>query len=116
MEKQDNRQIEDNKKCYNCGKSFRTPADLLKHKNRKTPCLIREITPEIANNPNRCIFCNKVFSKPEHLTRHLRICKIKNGGMEMLADKVRYEQELRIMKEQQAQRDDEVRQMREQMD
>ena len=89
-----------NKKCYSCGKIFRTPADLLKHKNRKTPCLIREVAPEHVNNPNRCIYCNKIFSKKENLTRHYKICKIKNGGMEILVDKVRNEQEIRILREQ----------------
>jgi hypothetical protein len=89
-----------NKKCYSCGKIFRTPANLLTHKNRKTPCLIREVLPEQVTNPNRCIFCNKILSKKEHLTRHLKICKIKNGGMDILVDKVKYDQEIRILKEQ----------------
>lgn len=115
-----------NKKCYNCGKLFRTPADLLKHKNRKTPCLIREVDPKDANNPLRCIFCNKIFSKKENLTRHLKICKVKNGGINILDEKIRYEQEIRILKEQREkdkieqelknkQKDDEIKQMRERM-
>ena len=33
-------------KCYGCGKDFRTPADLERHKKRKTPCLIIEVKPE----------------------------------------------------------------------
>jgi hypothetical protein len=90
----------DNKKCYSCGKNFRTPADLIRHKNRKTPCLIREVPQNQIDNPNRCIYCNKILSKKEHLTRHITTCKIKNGGMEILVDKVRHEQEIRIMKEQ----------------
>jgi len=88
-----------NKKCFNCGKIFRTHANLLDHKNRKTPCLIREVAPEHVANPNRCIYCNKIFSKKSNLTKHLNNCKIKNGGMNILADKVRYEQEIRILKE-----------------
>ncbi|SIP85722.1 Zinc finger C2H2-type/integrase [Pacmanvirus A23] len=120
-------EIINNKKCYSCGKCFRTPADLLKHKNRKTPCLIQEIAPENINNPNRCIFCNKVFSKKENLTRHLKTCKIKNGGMDMLVDKVRYEQEIRILKEQREkdkkemeqkdkEKDEQIKLLREEMD
>ena len=92
--------IKNNTKCYNCGKQFKKPSDLDRHKNRKTPCLIREIAPDQINNPNRCIYCNKVLSKKEHLTRHLKVCKIKNGGMEILVDKVRNEQEIRILREQ----------------
>ncbi len=94
------------KKCYNCGKLFRTPANLLEHKNRKTPCIIREVAPEHINNPNRCIFCNKIFSKKENLTRHFTTCKVKNGGMDMLVDKVDMEQEVRLLKEDKRLRDE----------
>ncbi len=112
-----------NKKCYSCGKVFRTPANLLVHKNRKTPCLIREVPPEQVNNPNRCIFCNKIFKQKQHLTRHLATCKIKNGGMDMLVDKVRYDQEIRILKEQREQdkkemekRDEQIKLLQEEME
>ncbi len=89
-----------NKKCYSCGKVFRTPANLKLHKEKKTPCLIREIAPEDINRPNRCIFCNKIFTNKSNLTKHLNKCKIKNGGMDILDEKTRYEQEIRILKEQ----------------
>lgn len=92
--------INANKTCAECSKVFRAPALLERHKKRKTPCLLREVAPEHANNPNRCIFCNNVFSKKEHLTRHHKICRIKNGGMEILVDKVKYDQEIRLLKEQ----------------
>lgn len=117
----------DNKKCYSCGKVFRTPNDLLRHKNRKTPCLIRDIPEEQKLNPLRCIYCNKILSNKSHLTRHLKICKVKNGGMDILVDKVRYDQEIRILKEQNQQmqqlmeqkdkeKDDQIKQLREEMD
>jgi len=89
-------------KCYSCGKVFPNAQGIERHRNRKTPCLIREVAPENINNPNRCIFCNKIFTQKVHLTRHLKICKVKNGGMDILVDKVHYEQEIRILKEQQA--------------
>ena len=105
-----------NKKCYSCGKLFRTPANLLVHKNRKTPCLIREVSPEQIHNPNRCIFCNKIFSKKENLTRHLKSCKVKNGGMDILVDKVRYDQEIRILKEKDQQKDEQIKKLKEESD
>ncbi|QYB17437.1 hypothetical protein PV-S19_0073 [Pacmanvirus S19] len=93
----------DNKKCYNCGKVFRTPAEYQRHTNRKTPCLIREVAPEQVNNPNRCIFCNKIFTNVGNRNKHLKTCKVKNGGMDILVDKVKYEQEIRLLKEQREQ-------------
>ncbi len=105
-----------NKKCYNCGKIFRTPVELHRHKNRKTPCLIREVAPEQIGNPNRCIYCNKIFAQPQTLTRHHTTCRIKNGGMNILADKVRYEQEIRILREtierQKVEQDEKINQQR----
>jgi uncharacterized C2H2 Zn-finger protein len=104
-------------KCYNCGKKFRDNRDYQRHKNKKTPCLIREVAPEDRANPNRCIYCNKILSKQPHLIRHLKACKVKNGGMEILVDKVRYEQEIRILKEQiekkDTQKDERIRQLEE---
>jgi hypothetical protein len=88
--------------CYNCGKQFKTARLLRQHKNRKTPCLIREVPQEHIHNPLRCIFCNKIFSKKENLTKHHKTCKIKNGGLQTLCDKVKYEQKIRILEEQAA--------------
>lgn len=89
----------DNKKCYSCGKTFRTPANLALHKARKTPCLIRDISEENKKNPLRCIYCNKIFSKASNLTKHGKTCKIKNGGLDKLHDKVKHDEQMRIMKE-----------------
>ena len=89
-------------KCYNCGKNFKDNAHLEQHKKRKTPCLIREVPPDQLRNPNRCVYCNKIFSNCDNLKKHLKVCKIKNGGMEILVDKVKYEQKIRILEEQAA--------------
>ena len=80
------------KHCYNCGKTFARPALLLKHKNRKTPCLIQEV-PEDDKELHRCKFCNRAYKHNFTLTRHYKVCKIKNGGMEILMRKVSKEQE-----------------------
>lgn len=86
-------------KCYNCGKVFRDEHNFKRHKERKTACLIREINETDLKNPNRCIYCNKIFSKKENLTRHHKTCKVKNGGLNVLYDKTRYEEQIRIIKE-----------------
>ena len=88
-----------NKKCYNCCKEFRTPADLAKHKARKTPCLIRDISDDDKKNPLRCIYCNKIMSTVGNLTKHSKTCKIKHGGLDKLHYKVKYEEKLRIIRE-----------------
>ncbi len=86
-------------KCYNCGKVFTDNKDLTRHKNRKTPCLIRDVAPENIQNPLRCIYCNKIFTNIGNKNKHLKTCKVKNGGMDILVDKVDYEQEIRILRE-----------------
>ncbi|SIP85999.1 Bacteriophage T5 orf 172 domain-containing protein associated with Zinc finger domain [Pacmanvirus A23] len=100
----------DNKTCIDCGKICRTPADLLKHRNRKSPCVIKEVSPMDLNNPNRCIYCNKVLSKKEHLTRHQKICKQKEKEPENKADI-----EIRMLKEQMLQMQIEFREQIQQM-
>lgn len=89
----------DPKKCYSCGKTFTKLIDIERHKKRKTPCLIVEVNEVDRNNPKRCIFCNRIFVQKQGLVRHHKTCKIKNGGMEILADNVRFEQEIRVLKE-----------------
>ena len=110
MEEHDN-----DKKCYSCGKTFTSPKDLLRHKNRKTPCLIRDIKDEDKKNPLRCIYCNKIFSRLPNLTKHGRTCKIKNGGLDKLVDKVKHEEQIRIMQERQEKHDHELQQVRDDM-
>jgi hypothetical protein len=47
-----------------------------------------------------------------HLIRHFKTCKIKNGGMKILVDKVKYEQEIRILKEKDVIKDIQLQQLR----
>ena len=96
------------KHCYNCGKTFRTPAELIRHKNRKTPCLIREIAEGDKKNPLRCMYCNKISTKKSHLDRHLTTCKVKNGGLDKLHGKVKYEEQMCIMQEESNRKIDDV--------
>jgi hypothetical protein len=78
--------------CYNCAKPFPDKTNLERHKNRKTPCIIRDVDPADVANPNRCIYCNKLFCKPSNLNRHHATCKVRNGGMQILAGKTAHEQ------------------------
>jgi len=76
-------------KCKKCNKEFKLKANLLRHQNRKTPCEPIQGDPTIKVGPNTCIYCRKVFKSKYNVTAHLNICKIKNGGMEILFDEVK---------------------------
>jgi hypothetical protein len=82
-------------KCYNCGKYFANKAKLERHKHRKTPCLIANISEEDKLNPNRCIYCNRIFANTGNRDRHYSTCKIKNGGVEILYEKIKHEEDLK---------------------
>jgi predicted nucleic acid-binding Zn-ribbon protein len=86
-------------KCYNCGKVFRDNSKLNMHKKRRSPCLIVEVDPQNEKNPNRCIYCNKIFARKDNLTRHGINCKIKNGGMKILIDKVKHDEYMKNQEE-----------------
>ncbi len=94
-------EVNDKFRCYNCGKQFKDTYYLERHKKRKTPCLIREIDEKDRHNPLRCIYCNKVFSKLNNLNQHHNRCKVKNGGLQTLHDKVKHEEQVRIKLEEQ---------------
>jgi hypothetical protein len=73
-------------KCTVCGKVFRVPAHLKRHRERKTPC-----TPIIEGDKTEttCRYCGRVFASKQSMNRHIReSCKIANSdeGMEKLMD------------------------------
>jgi len=96
------------RKCYNCGTEFRAPALLLRHGNRKTPCLIRNVSDADVDNPKRCIFCNKIFASVGNKNKHVKNCKIRNSGIKILAGKVKHEQT--------EQKDEEIKSLRERVE
>jgi hypothetical protein len=71
-----------NKTCDGCNKIFPTEQAFERHQNRKNPCIINNITPEQEANPNRCIFCNKIFTNIGNRNKHLKICKIKANAFQ----------------------------------
>lgn len=64
----------DNKTCPDCGKKFRDLLDLQRHKNRKVKCINKDLLPEDRDNPNRCKYCNRVFSNIGNRNKHLKNC------------------------------------------
>jgi hypothetical protein len=79
-------------KCEKCGAAFPKTQGLQKHMARKRPCVLileREDLPEDKrNNPHRCRFCGRVYSRTDSLTRHLKTCRIATSeeGMEHLME------------------------------
>lgn len=89
-------------KCEKCNKKFKQLGHLTKHQNRKTPCEPIQGDPTIKVGPNTCIYCRKVFKSKYNVKSHLGVCKIKNGGMEILFDEVkRLKEEMKELKKNQ---------------
>ena len=92
--------------CLKCGTEFPTNQKLTRHLNRKRPCdpiLEREVLPAPQqDNPIRCRFCGRTYSRSDSLKRHLKTCSIANTdkGMEKLYEhelkkqQIRFEEEL----------------------
>jgi hypothetical protein len=102
------------RRCYNCSKSFRDPSDLRRHKNRKTPCLIRNINEENKLDPRRCIYCNRIFTSISNRNKHYKICRVKNGGINILYEKIKHSEELEKENDKIKQENDDLEQKYEQ--
>jgi len=76
-------------KCPKCLKIFRDIGRLKTHLHRKTPCdPILGNTQEPLKNSNTCHFCYREFKSKYNLKRHFRTCKIRNGNMPILFQKI----------------------------
>lgn len=87
-------------KCNTCNRHFKTIQSARRHKNRKSPCLMVDVAHEYKNDPNRCTFCNKIFTQHQSLNRHLKKCKVKSGELKTLNNKDYYKQEIKNLKTQ----------------
>jgi hypothetical protein len=67
---------------------FKQKSHLQRHQNRKNSC--EPITGDPTKNtpPDTCHFCYRKFAHKQSLQNHFNICKIKNGGMELLFKKI----------------------------
>jgi hypothetical protein len=75
-------------KCDKCDKLFKTVTILRKHENRKTSCAPIKSNPANPLGKNGCRFCYKLMSNKYTLRNHYKTCKIKNGGVELLFNKL----------------------------
>ena len=76
-------------RCEKCGKVFKQLGHLKKHLDRKTPCEPIQGNPTVKVGPDTCIYCRKVFKSKYSVKSHYNICKIKNGGMNILFEEVK---------------------------
>jgi hypothetical protein len=76
-------------RCEKCLKVFKHKGDLSKHEKRKTPCEPIQGDPTKPTPKNTCHFCGKLMSNKRSVRRHFNTCKIKNGGMMLLFEKVK---------------------------
>ena len=89
-------------KCEKCNREFKQLGHLRKHQDRKTPCEPIQGDPTVKVGPDTCIYCRKVFKSKYSVKAHYQICKIKNGGMNILFDEVkRLKEEMKELKKNQ---------------
>jgi hypothetical protein len=76
-------------KCGKCGKLFTHVSTYNRHLARKTSCALIQGDPTKNIPKNSCQFCGKSYASKYTLGKHYGICSIKNGGMNILAQKVK---------------------------
>jgi predicted GIY-YIG superfamily endonuclease len=87
-------------KCEKCGKEFGLEKHLRQHKSRKTPCIIKAEPVNVEDNLHKCMYCNHSYSSKYTLSRHVKTCKMKNGGIANIPDpNVRLAEQVRILVE-----------------
>lgn len=81
--------------CVKCNKIFLNKNSYNKHLQRKTPCeFILGNTQTPIKNANTCRFCYREFKSKYSLDRHFRTCKIRNGNMSILFNKIEEDRKL----------------------
>ncbi len=99
--------------CQDCKKEFGGLQVFQRHKNRKTPCIIKEVPLEHINNPNLCKQCNKLFTNIGNLNKHLKTCIVKNVDIKVKPENL--EQKIIILQEQRKQQHHQINQLTEEM-
>jgi hypothetical protein len=81
--------------CAKCHRTFRDGYNLRQHLGRKRPCApvleAEDLPTQEQQNPNRCRFCGRTFSRPDAVKRHQKQnCRIlkEDEGLEILYDHV----------------------------
>jgi hypothetical protein len=68
-------------KCSKCNKVFTRFSHITQHLRRKTPCVKGGTVTAIQHTfIHKCTWCYKDFSTKGNMTRHYKVCKIKNGN------------------------------------
>ncbi len=68
--------------CKKCEAIFKDRNHYNRHLNRKTPCDL--VIDTYDESKERCKYCNRTYHSRSNLIRHLKTCKIKNGGGKIL--------------------------------